>query len=42
MKIERQQIRILALAWGIRNVSKNPNRSARWFAIADKYEEVAS
>lgn len=38
--MDRQHIRILALAWGIRNGSKNPSRSARWFAIADKYREV--
>lgn len=40
MKIDSQQIRILALAWGVRNWSKDPSRSARWFAIADKYTEV--
>ena len=40
MKIDFQQIRILALAWGIRNWSKDRARAERWFAIADKYREV--
>lgn len=39
--IDRQSIRILALAWGIRNWHTNRFRARLWFALADKYQEVA-
>lgn len=38
--MDRQQIRIMALVWGIRNHGQpgKAERSARWFALADRYK----
>ena len=43
MKADRQQIRILALVWGLRNwcIAGKRARAERWFALADKYEAGA-
>ena len=42
MKMDSQAIRILATMWGLRNqlfLGKR-ERAARWFALADKHQEV--
>lgn len=31
----------MALAWGLRNWHTNRFRARLWFALADKYQEVA-
>lgn len=41
--LDRQHIRLLAQIWGLKNqlVYGKPERAARWFALADRYQEVA-
>lgn len=38
--MDRQQIRILAMVWGLRNwyIAGRRDRAIRWFALADKYQ----
>lgn len=42
--MDRQHIRIMALVWGLRNsaIAGKRERASRWFALADRYQEVES
>jgi hypothetical protein len=39
--IDNQHVRILAGIWGMKNLLRgNTSRAARWFAVADRHQDV--